>query len=281
MRLPVAARYALGTAGCVGIAWGLRPWGLVALWPAISLAVMTAAYLGAGPGLFRKAAGRLPITIWLLMGPWLLGFRLTMRAFARRSSAYVEIAPGLVMGRKLNAREAEELRRDGVTAVLDLTAEIDETAVFRAMDYRNIPLLDLVAPLPERLAEAVEFIRERQKAGRVYVHCALGFSRSVCVAAAWLLAEGLAPSAEEAVARVRAVRQQAVVTPEMTGAIARSLTFIAIRQPDRNKLVNLLPCVSDDEDRSSRSSVTIHVTPVGARGPHDQSNPPTPASSAP
>ncbi len=65
--------------------------------------------------------------------------------------AWDEVTPGVWIGRKLNDREAANAVRQGVTAVLDLTAEFSEAKPFLALRYLNIPILDLTAPMQKRL----------------------------------------------------------------------------------------------------------------------------------
>jgi protein-tyrosine phosphatase len=106
-----------------------------------------------------------------------------------------------------------------VTAVLDLTAEFTEAKAFRSARYRNLPLLDLTAPTQDQLQEAVAFLAAEAAAGTVYLHCKIGYSRSAAVAGAYLLATGIADTAEEAVAHLRRARPSIVVRPEAREAL--------------------------------------------------------------
>ena len=93
-------------------------------------------------------------------------------------SAWDEVVPGVWIGRVLSDAEAAEAC-DGVTAVLDLTAEFAEAApVPGRPTICNMPILDLTAPTPDQLREAVAFITEHSQHGTVYVHCKIGYSRS-------------------------------------------------------------------------------------------------------
>jgi protein-tyrosine phosphatase len=69
--------------------------------------------------------------------------------------------------------------------VLDLTAEHAETRTFLEIEYLNVPVLDLTEPSREQLDIAVAFIAEHALRGGVYVHCALGISRSVAAVGAY------------------------------------------------------------------------------------------------
>lgn len=195
------------------------PWTVVLAWPAVALAILAGAYWGMGPAVFRKTGGRLPFSATMVLGPYLLGAHLSFRHYRRAGPAYGEVVPGVVIGRKLSGREADDLVRRGVTAVLDLTAEYGEARPLLRLPYQNVQILDLTVPSREQLAEAVDFVRAQVPGGRVYVHCALGYSRSACVAAAYLLAQGLAPTVEDAVRAVERSRPRLVMTPGLIGLL--------------------------------------------------------------
>lgn len=223
-RLPVTPNprpggsYLAGAAALATAAVLARPWGLWLLWPALALGLVASAYFGVGPGIYRKRDGMLPRSARLLLAPSLLGQRLSLWHYQRQCRAWDDAAPGVVIGRLLDDREAADAIRDGVTAVLDLTAEFSEAAPFRAIAYRNVPILDLTAPTPAQLEESVAFI-EAQTPGKVYVHCKIGYSRSAAVVGAWLVASGVAANADDAMAKLRAVRPSIVIRPEAEGAL--------------------------------------------------------------
>ena len=213
----MAALYALLAVALTVVGYMLRPWGLLLVWPAASLAVIAAAYLWLGPHVFAKRNGRLH-PVWRIgMFPYLLGGWLTFPHYRRTAPPWVDVTPKLVLGRRLNDAEARQQIQRGVCAVLDLTAECEAPPSFRALAYRNIPILDLTVPTPRQFTDAVDFIRASATDGRkVYLHCKLGRSRSAAVAAAYLLAEGIAKDAADAVAIVRTARPEIVIgTPAL------------------------------------------------------------------
>ena len=67
-------------------------------------------------------------------------------------------------------------------------------------------MLDLVRPDADALAQAAQAIERLRAKGPVLVCCALGYSRSACAVAAWLLASGRARDVGTAIATVRAAR---------------------------------------------------------------------------
>lgn len=214
--LRVGARYTLLTLAFLYAARMARPWTLLFLWPAITFAIMAAVYFGAGAIVFRKSDGRLPKTTWLLLAPYLWGARLSLAYYRRSRPAYAEISPGILIGRKMSEAESNALTRLGVRAVLDLTAEYSESLPFLRLPYWNVPILDLTVPTQEQLDEAIAFIRQHSSRGPVYIHCALGLSRCACIAAAYLLAEGLAQTVPEAIERIRCARPEIVLDSDLT-----------------------------------------------------------------
>jgi protein-tyrosine phosphatase len=130
----------------------------------------------------------------------------------RSTPASGQIAPGVLLGRRPSEREAEDLVRGGVSAALDLTCESSAPRAFRSAIYLNVPVLDLTPPTLSQLEAALMFIEAQLDAGRtVYVYCALGYSRSACAAAAYLLAGGRASSVDEAIDAIRARRPRIVL----------------------------------------------------------------------
>jgi protein-tyrosine phosphatase len=218
--LHVAGFYALATLAMLTLAALTWSWGGgLLLWPSAALAIATAAYCGLGPGIYRKSGGKLPLSTWCVLGPLFLGQYLSLAYYRRQCRAWDEVVPGLLIGRRLNNAEAAEAVRRGVTAVLDLTAEFSEATPFLAVKYHNLPILDLTAPTPEQLREAVQFITESLLLGNVYVHCKIGYSRSAAAVGAYLLASGKAASTKKAVALLRQVRPSIVVRPEAMEAL--------------------------------------------------------------
>lgn len=224
-RLPVVANrrvgsyYAAGSAAVLALALSVLPWGTFLLWPAAALGIVAAAYFGLGPGIFRKTDGVLPVSSRFVLAPVLVGQYLSLIYYRRQARAWDEAAPGVFIGRTLTEAEAASAVSEGVTAVLDLTAEFTEAASFRAARYLNLPILDLTRPTRGQLDEAVAFITEEAKRGTVYVHCKIGYSRSAAVVGAYFLAANRAATAEEAVGRLREVRPSIIVRPEAMEAL--------------------------------------------------------------
>jgi predicted protein tyrosine phosphatase len=215
----VGVYYAMGAVATIGAALFLRPWGAFLCWPAIALSIVAAGHFGLGPGIYRKAKGALPLSAKLVLWPCLFGQELSLLYYRRRCRPWDEAVPGVVIGRKLNEREAEEAIRLGVTAVLDLTAEFSEARPFLSTQYLNIPILDLTAPTQTQMAMMADFIRNNCERGKVYIHCKIGYSRSAAAVGAYLISSGKAANAEEAIAGMRRARPSIIVRPEIVDAL--------------------------------------------------------------
>jgi len=225
MNRRIGVRYAAGAAVLAGLAGWIPAWGLPLVWPAVSLAIAAGAYFGLYAGIACKQDGRLSLAARVVMAPWLFGQRLSLLYYRRQCLPWNEIAPNVWMGRRLNDREAAIAVTDGVTAVLDLTGECSAARPFLGAAYLNLQVLDLTAPTPGQLRAAADFISAHRKTGVVYVHCKIGYSRSAAGVGAWLIDTGLAATAEEAVALMRAARPSLVVRPEAWAALRAFATI--------------------------------------------------------
>ena len=224
-KLPVVPNPKLGYyylfAALFLVAFGvmLIPWGVGLFWPVLSLLIVATGYFGIGPGIYRKTAGRLPLSTKCVLGPVLFGQWLSLLYYQRQCGPWDEVFTGVWIGRKLKDHEADEAVRRGITAVLDLTAEFSEAKPFLATRYLNLPILDLTAPTQEQLQRMAAFIGEQSAAGIVYVHCKIGYSRSAAAVGVFLLATDRAANVAEVLAILRRVRPSIVVRPEVIAAL--------------------------------------------------------------
>ncbi len=212
-------RYALGGVAFALIALAAWPWGVVLLWPALSLGIAAAGYFRFGGQIYRKENGRLPLSARIVMAPVLLGQYLSLLHYRRHCNDWDEIVPGLFLGRALEQPRARKAAEHGVTAVLDATSEFSASPTFLGLKYLNIPILDLTAPTRGQLDEGVAFIEQYLREGMVYVHCKIGYSRSSAFVAAYLIHQGIAADADGAIAVIRARRPSVVIRPEIIVAL--------------------------------------------------------------
>ena len=244
-RYDLARRYLATALLCWATACYLRGWSWWLLWPFLSLLLVALAYARAGVAVFQKQDGQQSRAARLLLAPYRLGSWLASRWFSRHDAARVQVVPGLWIGRAPGQRD---WCAPQPIAVLDLTAEFSASREARRMPYASVPMLDLLAPTLAQLQQAIDALHAlhgqmqmsltlpdvhsnatQSGSQSVLVHCALGYSRSALVAAAWLLHTRQCGTPEHAVACVRAARPQIVLpSPSL---VLLELFYLNLLQP--------------------------------------------------
>ena len=225
---PVRLRLALiytGGAMLLGVfAWRVGGTALWLFWGSVSLQLVALAYAGLGTPAFQKnAAGRLSVAARWLFAPYRAGAWLNSRAWTWRNPQPVAIADGVFLGR---VPTDLELAASPFAGVVDLTAEFEVRA--GAVVLAVVPVLDLTTPDPVALAKAAQAVERMRPQGPVLVCCALGYSRSACATAAWLLASGRAPDVVAALATIRTARAGVVLGPGHIAALGGLLAARSI-----------------------------------------------------
>ncbi|MDN6855069.1 phosphatase PAP2/dual specificity phosphatase family protein [Pseudomonas sp. CAN2814] len=216
-RRRLAAFYGAGALLCGLLALAAGGLCLLLLWPAVALALVAACYLGIGPvGFQKRLDGRHSVAVSWLLAPYWLGAWLNARWWTRQHPQPDEVLPGVWLGRLPDWYKPRHLPS---LAILDLCAELPCTALARR--YECLPLLDLVAPGAEQCRRGAELIDQLHSDGPLLVCCALGYSRSATLLAAWLLLSGRAASVEAAVALIRQARPQIVLGTEQLNVLAQ------------------------------------------------------------
>nr|WP_269468654.1 diacylglycerol kinase family protein [Alteromonas sp. ASW11-130] len=240
--------YLMGALLAALLAW-YAPWFILSTllwWVALSLSVVSSAYIFRYPSLFRKRNdGSIPFYIRWIFIPFLLGTD-AYNSWARKNDKVPpiqQIDDHLFLACRLFHNDIETLNELGVTAILDVTAEfdgLDWTAYQADCDYLNIPVLDHTSPTPEQLNTAINWLDQHIKDGnKVVVHCALGRGRSVLTLAAYLLARDENLSINDAMSKIQSVRS----TARLNKRQLKSLT--QIKQGGRLKLLSSLVLVAN------------------------------------
>jgi len=188
--IKMALRYLIGAFMAILIAANAESWGVLMLYPAISLLLVAGAYLVGRSNILYKQKGRYCFVTWLLFGPYIIGSWLNWLCYKSRLPAWSQFSKTLFFGRKLTRQETIGLKQKGITAVLDLSPELMENSDLVALNYCHIPMLDLLEPGQWQLEQAMDFITKQQQQGKVFIHCALGMSRSLVVLLTHLIKEG-------------------------------------------------------------------------------------------
>ncbi len=191
-----SASIALMLVAVIGMRW--TPLALFWLWPALSLAIVAAAYFGLGVSVFQKRTdGHVSLASYWLLMPYRLGARINAWAWTRRLPSAVHVSDSVYLGRFPNESEIK-----GFAAVIDLTGEM-LVPKHQGVHWMAYPVLDLTAPPIQTLRDAAQAIQMTRGSGKVLVCCALGMQRSAAAIALWLVETGKANSAAGAIAMLR------------------------------------------------------------------------------
>jgi protein-tyrosine phosphatase/membrane-associated phospholipid phosphatase len=175
-------------------------------WVALALGLVAFIYLVPGAAGFQKRNGRHSLAVTLLLAPYIAGAWLNSRWWTRHRPQPDKIFDNVWLGR-LPTRD--EMAAGPFAALCDLTAELP--APRGNWHYAGLPWLDLVPPDATQLEEVAQRIEALRANGPVLVCCALGYSRSACALAAWLLLSGRVQSVEAALLLLREKRPQVVL----------------------------------------------------------------------
>jgi protein-tyrosine phosphatase len=189
------------------------------LWPAASFLLFALAYAMAAPRLLGKRPdGRIAWWSWLLYAPvfLLLWGIWRVQSLLSREPPCQEVAPGLWLSRRLRAHELPA----GIGLIVDLTAEFP-AARGLVGDREYLLLATLDGRAPEETAFRAAIDRVTRSPCPVLVHCAMGHGRSAALAAAVLLARGLARDAREAEGLLRKVRPGVRLNAGQRGLVQR------------------------------------------------------------
>lgn len=184
-------------------------------WGASALAMVAWFYAGLGAAAFQKQGGKHSLAVTILLAPYIAGAWLNSRWWTRHRPQPDAILDDVWLGR-LPTRG--EMAGHGFAALCDLSAELP--APSGNWHYAGLPWLDLVPPDAGQLAEAARHIEALRGHGPLLVCCALGYSRSACAVAAWLLLSARVDSVDAALALLREKRPQVVLGPEHRAALA-------------------------------------------------------------
>ncbi|WP_298942516.1 diacylglycerol kinase family protein [uncultured Psychromonas sp.] len=210
--------YLFGTLLSLALAWFLPMLILKILfsWVALSLAIVSVAYLFDIPSIFRKNSdGKILWWIQWAFIPFLLGVK-AYNAWARKNDdvpPIQKITNNLYLSRRLLSSDLEYLKSQNIDCIVDVTAEfagLESAMTDKNFDYLTIPVLDHKAPSLHKLRHALYWIDVQLSQSRsVVIHCALGRGRSVFVMAAYLLSRDSSLSVDDALTQIHSIRSSA------------------------------------------------------------------------
>jgi protein-tyrosine phosphatase len=193
----IAAVYVAGSILLAAIALWTGRLGWLLFWPAGALLITAGVYWTGSPDLF-------PARI-LLLAPYVAAKWLHTRLWGEPGAD--EIVNGVWLGRLPSRAERDALR---IASVVHLAAELPANT--SGILSRRVPMLDLIAPTADQLEAGVKAIDGMNTARPTLVCCALGYSRSAAVMAAWLVANRSAASIDAAITMIQTHRPRIVLT---------------------------------------------------------------------
>lgn len=192
----------------LGTLMGMAPWlygggwTWIILWLAIDMVALGVAYAWRDASVFGKHAdGSLSPERVLFFLPYLLfTWGIWRMCLWLPEPKTHQINDKLTVGRRLVGHE----RPDGITTVLDMTAEFAEpVAVRNGVKYIVLPTLDAFAPSVEAL---IATLRELKPDEHVFIHCAQGHGRTGLAAIGLLLHRGVVKEIDEGLSLLRNIR---------------------------------------------------------------------------
>ncbi|CAA6821559.1 MAG: Ser/Thr and Tyr protein phosphatase (dual specificity) [uncultured Sulfurovum sp.] len=181
--LKMALYYLVGSIVFVLLAFNISAF---FLYVALSLFLVSVVYAFGLHGWLMSSALPEYFLKYVIFAPYILANGLSWLYYKRKIPLMTDVKENVYFGRLYDAEEEKILKEKNIKNIINLATEHFLVKVSREPRVYNLAFLDQTIPNPELLHQAVLLIEEHKKEA-VYVHCALGLSRSVLVISAWLL----------------------------------------------------------------------------------------------
>jgi protein-tyrosine phosphatase len=191
------------------------------IWGFISLFAVSIVYAFGLNGTLAGEHASPNIWQWILFSPYFAGNWLSWQYYRRKLSLVTKVENGVYLGRLPAKHEYDTLKTYNISHVVNLATE-QQFHTF-PLSQTRLPFLDQTIPSPEALHEGVLLIESMKKKG-VYVHCALGLSRSVLLISAWYLYLGY--TLEQIDTLMAKIRPNYVKSPYMRIALELYLQYL-------------------------------------------------------
>lgn len=205
----LASYYLFGAIVLCILAWLIRGWALWLFYPAMSLLLVSLAYVLVRPHFFQKQDnGKMTIASLILFGPYLIFAWLNSRLWTKKhpedSLVFENYQLKIFLGRIPSQKHTSTY-----TAIFDCCAELP---VATETSYQQYLTLDLIPIQADQLYHAVNAFEkliqhsQQHEQPKILIFCALGYSRSTAVLCAWLIKKQHAINIKNALQLIRAAR---------------------------------------------------------------------------
>lgn len=197
-----------------------KGWMLWLAYPASSLFLVACAYSLNRPHFFQKQAdGTISIAAWILFAPYFLFAKLNSRIWTRThpndSLILTKENTQIFLGRIPSIQNMQQY--DGL---FDCCAELPLKPLHDYQQYLSLDLIPLQAQQLNLAVQALNQLMSSQYGNtKVLIFCALGYSRSSSILAAWLLQTGHASRVDDAIQIIRQARPWIVLNAQQLAAI--------------------------------------------------------------
>jgi len=195
---------------------------LIALWLFLSMTLVAIAYAFGLNHLIAGENARASLWQWIIFAPYFVGTNLSWRWYKRKLPLMSHVEDRVYFGRHPTKDEYAQLSEYGINHAINLALEHQINR--SVLEQTRMPFLDLTIPSPEALHRVVMMIEAKKENG-VYVHCALGLSRSVMAISAWMLYLGY--TMEEIEARLGVIRSAYVKSKYVYVALGLYQAYLA------------------------------------------------------
>ncbi|MBJ9951531.1 MULTISPECIES: phosphatase PAP2/dual specificity phosphatase family protein [unclassified Acinetobacter] len=212
--LKLGSYYLCGAVIFLILAYELRPWGLWLIYPAVSLFIVAHSYSFVRPHFFQKQTnGKMTVAAQILLAPYLIFAWLNSRIWTKKHPEDSLVIDSenrkIFIGRIPTQKDSQKY-----TAIFDCVAELPLNS---ESEYQQYPSLDLIPLQANQLDYAVNRFNQllinidHSPSQNILVCCALGYSRSSALLAAWLMQQNQDATVEDVIEIIRKARPWVVL----------------------------------------------------------------------
>ena len=219
--IKMASYYLVGAIVFVILAFSIDMFWILFLWLFLSLFAVSVAYAFGWKWLIVSSNAQANLIQKIFFFPYFVGNYLSWLYYSQKIAAFTKVEDGIYIGRTLKSHEYTKLTDDGIKHSLNLALE--QQFHKPTLKQKRFAYLDQTIQDPHTLHEAVLYIDKHKNQG-VYIHCALGLSRSILLLSAWLLYQG--KKLEEIHQQLEIIRPEYIKSPYMNITLEIYINFI-------------------------------------------------------